>query len=249
MIAAEKSFAAYAVANNTVDAFLKFMDTSAVMFKNGEPYKAYGEWLKKEKRPGVLNWWPLYAEIANSGDFGWTAGQWTFQPNTVNDSIVANGNFFTIWQRNKKGEWKFILDVGTDSGLLLKDTSIIKLAGKKIQNRDHSLKEAIERLVLASKNNQIGVAESFNTKDMIRVSAGQALGQQVTSLPLNVGSPNMSVPKMPRYEVLGFGVSSTNDIGYSYGRFVRPENDKKQMYLHIWRHEPDGWKIALQLLR
>ena len=53
MIAAERSFAAYAVANNTKDAFLKFMDTSAVMFEKGEPIKAYERWLKREKHPGI----------------------------------------------------------------------------------------------------------------------------------------------------------------------------------------------------
>lgn len=49
MVAAEKAFAAYSVANNTKDAFLKFMDTTAVMFRNGESYKSYEVWKKKEK--------------------------------------------------------------------------------------------------------------------------------------------------------------------------------------------------------
>src|SRR5215203_7394850 len=102
MIAAEKSFAAYSVANNTKDAFLKFMDTSAVMFENGEPFKSYERWMKKEKRAGILHWRPRFAEIAASGDFGYTCGPWTFQ-STANDTIVANGYFFTVWKKNEEG--------------------------------------------------------------------------------------------------------------------------------------------------
>ncbi|HYO22326.1 MAG TPA: hypothetical protein VER36_07955, partial [Flavisolibacter sp.] len=90
----------YAVANYTKDAFLKFMDTSAVMFENGEPIKAYERWLKRERRPGILVWFPRYAEIATSGDFGFTCGPWTFQPQMVNDSVVAGGYFFTVRKKN-----------------------------------------------------------------------------------------------------------------------------------------------------
>ena len=88
MIATEKSFAAYAVANNTKDAFLKFMDTAAVMFEKGEPIKAYQRWLQREKRPGILNWRPRYAKIATSGDFGFTSGPWTFQPPSTLNSML-----------------------------------------------------------------------------------------------------------------------------------------------------------------
>ena len=126
MIAAEKAFAAYSVANNTKDAFLKFMDTSAVMFENGEPFKSYARWMKKEKRPGVLNWRPRFAEIAASGDFGYTCGPWTFQPG-ANDTVIANGYFFTVWKKNSDGLWKFILDVGTDTGPMMNEKDVFKI--------------------------------------------------------------------------------------------------------------------------
>jgi hypothetical protein len=47
MIAAEKAFAAYSVAHGTKDAFLKFIDTAAVMFNGGEPLNGYQLWQKK----------------------------------------------------------------------------------------------------------------------------------------------------------------------------------------------------------
>jgi hypothetical protein len=43
-----KNFAAYWVTHNTKEAFLKFMDTSAVMFEKGEPVNDYQRWLKRE---------------------------------------------------------------------------------------------------------------------------------------------------------------------------------------------------------
>src|SRR6266404_3303128 len=74
LIQAEKNFAAYSVANNTKDAFLRFADSAGIVFDNGKPVNAIEIWTRREKRPGKLNWWPAYAEIASSGDFGYTTG-------------------------------------------------------------------------------------------------------------------------------------------------------------------------------
>ena len=74
MIQAEKDFAAYSVAHSTKEAFLEYIDSSSMMFDNGEPVKAIEFWNKREKKPGVLNWRPQYAEISASGDFGYTTG-------------------------------------------------------------------------------------------------------------------------------------------------------------------------------
>src|SRR5258708_25344796 len=72
LINAEKSFAAYSVAHGTKDAFLKFADSAGIAFDQGKPVHAIETWNKREKRPGVLNWQPEYAEISASGDFGFT---------------------------------------------------------------------------------------------------------------------------------------------------------------------------------
>ena len=74
LINAEKSFAAYSVANGTKEAFLKFLDSSGIIFDQGKPVNGIESWSKREKRAGVLNWFPQYAEIAYSNDFGFTTG-------------------------------------------------------------------------------------------------------------------------------------------------------------------------------
>src|SRR5436190_24166412 len=80
LIQAEKKFAAYSVSNSTKEAFLKFLDSAGIVFDNSKPVNGIETWNKREKRPGILNWYPQYAEIAISGDFGYTTGPWTFQP-------------------------------------------------------------------------------------------------------------------------------------------------------------------------
>lgn len=241
MIAAEKSFAAYAVANNTVDAFLKFMDTSAVMFKEGEPYKAYQNWQKREKRPGVLNWWPRYAEVAASGDWGYTCGPWTFQPQTAKDSVIANGYFFTVWQKNRGGEWKFILDVGVDAGTRSNKMAVTKLTKEKTKSTEAFLRDAEENFLRLYKTNPAEAYQSFLSSEVILTAEGTSLEKSATSSRLVTGKGDVS------FVFQGGGIAPSGDLGYAYGSATL--NGKKETYLRIWRHEPSGWKIALQMVR
>ena len=50
--------------------------------------------------------------MAKSGELGFTTGPWTFQPKTIQDSVVARGQYSTVWKKQKAGEWKFIVDMG-----------------------------------------------------------------------------------------------------------------------------------------
>src|SRR6476660_8771620 len=85
LVQAERNFAAFSVEQGMKDAFLHFMDSNAVVFDKGNPVNALKFWTLREKRPGILNWHPIVAEISASGDFGYTSGPWTFQPGTLKD--------------------------------------------------------------------------------------------------------------------------------------------------------------------
>src|SRR4249919_2489295 len=90
LLTAERKFVAYSVINGTKDAFLKFLDSSGIVFNQGKAVNGIEVWTKREKKPGVLNWRPHYAGISLSGDLGFTTGPWTFQQ-TITDTIIARG--------------------------------------------------------------------------------------------------------------------------------------------------------------
>ena len=242
MIAAEKSFAAYSVVNNTKDAFLEFMDTSAVMFENGEPFKSYERWMKKKKTQGVLNWWPLYAEISNSGDFGYTCGPWTFQPKTVNDTVVASGYFFTVWKKNEDGMWKFILDVGTEAGPIVKDTGIIKVNTPKTKGTEESLLLAEQEFIELSRGDLNQLYLKFLRGNSVLCKEGEGLIWM--KLPWHLAP---RILNNSHYTIKGNALAPSGDIGYVYG--IVTNETEKDTYLRIWRHTSKGWKLALQLTR
>src|SRR5262245_17714124 len=100
LINAERSFAAYSVANGTKDAFLKFLDSNGIIFEKGKAVNGIEAWTKRDKGPGILYWWPQVAEIAGSNDFGYTTGPWTFRQSAT-DTVIARGQYSTVWHKNK----------------------------------------------------------------------------------------------------------------------------------------------------
>ena len=66
----------------------------------------------------LLAWLPYFAGIARLGDLGFTTG-----PAKVNGKRPVH--YFTVWQRQADGGWKWIYDGGADS-----DTS--KSAGQTV---------------------------------------------------------------------------------------------------------------------
>lgn len=54
----------------------------------------------------TLSWKPVHAEIASSGDLGYTYGTFTLQlPDTT-----LTGTYVNIWKKEKDGDWKFVLN-------------------------------------------------------------------------------------------------------------------------------------------
>jgi ketosteroid isomerase-like protein len=110
MVNAEKAFAADASARNTRDAFLAALADDGIVFAPG-PTHGKHSWESRPINDNRLEWTPAVAEIAASGDLGFTSGPWRFTAKGA-DKPVAFGHFFTIWKKQPDGKWKVLVDHG-----------------------------------------------------------------------------------------------------------------------------------------
>jgi len=110
MVAAERAFAADASARNTRDAFLAAYAEDGVAFAPG-PRNAQRVWEKRSANKNHLEWAPEVAEIASSGELGYTSGPWRFTADG-DDKPSAFGHFFTVWRKDEDGKWKVLVDHG-----------------------------------------------------------------------------------------------------------------------------------------
>jgi ketosteroid isomerase-like protein len=67
---------------------------------------------RRPKETFRLEWYPVRVEVSNSGDLGYTFGNWTL---TTSKSEKNYGNYATVWKRQPDGSWKFVLDTGNST--------------------------------------------------------------------------------------------------------------------------------------
>lgn len=61
----------------------------------------------------TLTWYPLFADISESLELGYTYGIYELTIKGKEDeSQVHKGTYLTIWKKDKDGKWKFVLDTG-----------------------------------------------------------------------------------------------------------------------------------------
>lgn len=113
----EKAFSDMAIADGIPAAFLAYSADNGVMMRNNRLIKGHGEmetyFQAASSNPNQLSlsWKPDFVDVANSGDLGYTYGEYTL---TVTDSTgntqESKGIFHTVWKRQANGSWKFVWD-------------------------------------------------------------------------------------------------------------------------------------------
>jgi len=98
-------------------AFLAFFADSGVMLRdNGYPIVGKNSLLNlyanKTDTAFSLSWKPVFEKVAGSGDLGYTYGFYTRTIRSTGE--ISRGTYVTIWEKQKEGNWKFVMDTGTD---------------------------------------------------------------------------------------------------------------------------------------
>lgn len=127
LVAAEKAFAADAVARGTRVAFLAALAEDALTFEPG-PVSGRAVWQAKVEDGGRLEWAPETAEVASGGDLGYTSGPWRFTPKDE-ETPAAFGHFFSVWRKDAEGRWKLLADHGIRHAETPFPTTVVRRGG------------------------------------------------------------------------------------------------------------------------
>lgn len=110
VIAAELAFNRLAQEEGQWAAFRKTADKDAIMFVP-QAVNAQG-WLRSRPEPEArLLWWPSRVFISCDGSYAASTGSWERSDGTV-------GYFTTIWRRQKKGAYLWLIDQGDGTASL-----------------------------------------------------------------------------------------------------------------------------------
>ncbi len=245
VIAAERAFSARAAVVGIAPSFLEYMTDDAIVFSPG-PVNAKtvygGHPPPKTPKDGgtLLAWWPNYAGIARSGDLGFTTG-----PATINAG-KPGVFYFTVWQRQASGGWKWIYDGGIDAdGTAAPGPAVAPIALPPGDAKPLSPAVALTQ-VKAAEAALAARAKTDSAGAVIAALAPLARVQGSTHMPVNgltaAGRELATRAKAIDFSPLGGGASRAGDLVWTYGD-ARWEG-RTGSYVRVWQRRGGGWKIV-----
>lgn len=117
LMEADRAFAADVAARGT-DAWVSWFATDGAQIQPGTG-EVMGHDALRTLMAGLddpnfsLSWEPLRADIAASGDLGWTTGKYVSEGvGPDGEPRRGQGRYVTIWRKAADGSWKVVMDLG-----------------------------------------------------------------------------------------------------------------------------------------
>lgn len=123
LIQTDHDFAKTSVEQGAAEAFRKYLAPDALQFATGFKPIRGNQKIYEKMRAGmdsavVLDWKPMEAAVARSGDMGYTWGTYTvYQQDMVSGKRqpVDEGKYVNVWRKSTEGSWKVIIDIGNSN--------------------------------------------------------------------------------------------------------------------------------------
>lgn len=266
LIEAERSFARTSEERGIREAFLTWLAPDAIVFRP-EPVEGRPVYERMDPAgPAVLTWRPEFAEVAASGELGYTTGPYELRPRRDAEPS-AFGHYVSVWKKQIDGDWKVLLDIGVQHGRPAASSPGGEVESPAVSGTERFL--SAEQL-RDERDAFSPMAASFDAR-----AAGEGLRRFLSKMAtedIRVYRPGRApvVGRARIKEIVREGdglvaggthdnragshcdVAWSGDLAYSYGTFsfIRRDTRKAETisFLRLWRKDASGrWKVCLDI--
>jgi len=270
LVEAERAFSRLSQREGVRAAFLAYLAEDAILFRPGPvPGREFIE--ARPSPPVELTWWPVYVEVAASGDLGYTTGPYVLRETGPGQRGEAqNGYYVTVWRRQADGAWKVVADLGATTpppagsdaaaggGVEHGRIGGGAPGGQGLAERT----EAAQHALLAADRGFGGDATVHGARAAYmgaiadearcyRDGAPPAVGREAVGRLLGAYAQRST-----SWEPTAAVVASSGDLGYTYGKTAvmgpgRPGRIRQPgLYFRVWERQGDGpFKIVLDVVK
>jgi ketosteroid isomerase-like protein len=265
MVDTELAFARMAAEQGIRPSFMAFIAEDGILFR---PRAVKGkQWMidhplpPSDKHP-LLSWYPAVAEIAAAGDMGYTTGPWEFRQDINDAKAVAFGNFLTVWKLQADGSWKFAIDLGISNPQAAEaiepwqmPNNYLRMAGGIGPGTSHKKQDTTALLEREREFSRDSISrgarlafEDHAHRDVRLFRNGQQpMRKADAGAFLGAGATNWT------WEPAFADVSSSGDLGYSYGTYRIASKDAPSRivesgnYYRVWKKPAGKWLVVADL--
>lgn len=263
LIERERAFARHSETIGMGEAFLTYLAEDGLVFQPG-PLKGKEVYADVPNVPGVLTWGPVWADISDTGDLGYTTGPYEYRENGADTPVNTYGHYMSVWKRQADGTLRVLLDIGishdkpdpkavpmewlemrTDSsGVFPQDTVDKNLELQALQQDEQAFLRA-------------SASEGFVNAFATYADSGVRLYRQglFPALGLEKSLEMLSEEQgFLTWKTTAYEISASGDLGYTYGISTllsgkeNAESAEAHSYIRIWKKSADRhWKIVLDV--
>jgi len=246
LAAAETGFAAQSVREDMRAAFLAHFADDGLFVRDG--WTQARAWLASRPAPPiVLDWRPVYVEVAASGELGMSTGPWRMTRKAEPQAPPSYGQFVSVWKRAPGGPWKVAVDLGIShpQGTLWNEPLHARVTSAT--SGGGSLEDA--EAAFASDCARRGERAAYGTHGSARLRRYREGAAPEAALAAALASPTMGEAKLA-WTARHVEVARSADFGYVIGSYAAAEASASVLgqYLRVWRREDTGWKIVLDVV-
>ena len=261
---AERAFAAASTERGIRASFLEYFAPDGIDFRP-DPGSMRARMLARPAPADplalLLDWSPQAGAVARSGELGFTTGPYSLRNQRDPSKATLYGYFFSVWKR-ENGAWRVALDAGVSTPAAAAPDSL-RIASTDTgaspawtlppalrPDRGKAGLLAIEREPRSLDPDAAGAASYFDllasSVRLLRDDSFAVLGADAVRRTL--AAPGRGV----RWEALGGSAAESDDLGYTYGRYLRSRGaaeEARGYYVHVWQRDRSGaWRIAAEVL-
>ncbi|MDO9222725.1 MAG: DUF4440 domain-containing protein [Caulobacter sp.] len=249
VVAAERAFAVDGYAMGVKASFLKHSSPEAILLQPG-PVNAHQTLAAgPDGKPDdpKLEWWPVWAGMAKSGDLGFTTGPYAV-------AGQRRGHYFTVWKKQMNGDWKWVFDGGTGSdaaGAPGPGGAVGHLPVSEVEPMDSGTALAA---VLAAEDSLAAAAKTDLLRAYLAVLACDGRVQGSPAAPATdcdaAASELETRAATATMNTMGGEASMAGDLAWTYGAisWVKDAKPGQGHYVRVWQRRPEGWRIVFDEL-
>jgi len=255
LVNAEKAFAQTSIEKSVRTAFLEFFDRNTVAFNNGQPILAKKNWERRKETNTYLFWWPIYADIAASGDFGFTTGPAVYGPDRETKEARGGIYYSSVWKKDINGNWKVLADMGSAVYNPSDNLTTFKTSSHQPHPVNDLGTEAKRELISLDKSYNEELNKSKASFDESYFS-DEARVHRRNIAPLTTPQSIDSFTETNRFsfEHSDGHIASSNDMALTYGtvKVITTKDGKDAIepacYMRVWKVENGEWSIVLDVI-
>jgi ketosteroid isomerase-like protein len=259
LFAAERAFAKDSTERGIRAAFLDHFAPDGIDFRPGPGVMR--ERMLARPAPAdplavVLDWSPQVGAVALADDLGYTMGPFSLSSRRDALAPAHYGYFFSVWKR-ESGVWRVAVDAGVSTPMAPSPDSLAvrpessaptppRFAWPGPGGRGKEALIALERAQRSLDPDPVDGGSYFdllaNSVRVLRENSYALVGADAARKAL------AATGRRIEWTTAGAGASASDDLGYTYGRYVRFDGNAEAAagyYVHVWQRDASGaWRIV-----